>query len=159
MSDIVFEEIVKSYADMVYRIALGICRNQMDSEDIMQNVFLRLHRKFSTFSSEEHIKAWLIRVTINESKRLLKHNSKYSCESYEILQNEVFSTDKESQELFGQVMELKEKYRTVLYLYYYEDLSTKEISQMLKIKEATVRTQLARARELLKLKIEEEEYD
>lgn len=131
----------------------------MDSEDIMQNVFLRLHRKFSTFSSEEHIKAWLIRVTINESKRLLKHNSKYSCESYEILQNEVFSTDKESQELFGQVMELKEKYRTVLYLYYYEDLSTKEISQMLKIKEATVRTQLARARELLKLKIEEEEYD
>ena len=144
---------------MVYRIALGICRNQMDSEDIMQNVFLRLHRKFSTFSSEEHIKAWLIRVTINESKRLLKHNSKYSCESYEILQNEVFSTDKEIQELFGQVMELKEKYRTVLYLYYYEDLSTKEISQMLKIKEATVRTQLARARELLKLKIEEEEYD
>lgn len=159
MSAMDFEEVVRCYADMVFRIALNISGNYADSEDVMQNVFFRYLKKQHTFSSQDHIKAWLIRVAVNESKRLIKANSKRMCSSLDELENIVFSHNEDSKELFYQVMNLQEKYRTVLYLYYYEGLSLKEIARILKRKEATVRTQLSRAREMLKIKIKEEDYD
>lgn len=76
MSGMSFESVVKTYADTVYRVALNILRNPEDSKDCMQNVFLRYYKKQNAFESDEHIKAWLIRVAVNESKRLLKINSK-----------------------------------------------------------------------------------
>lgn len=154
-----FEDAVRCYADTVYRVALNICRNTSDSEDVMQNVFMRFLKKCNKFSSQEHIKAWLIRVTINESKRLLKSNARCECESLEDIQNEVFARDEDKGELLAQVMELSEKYRTVLYLYYYEGYSLKEIAHILKLNEATVRTQLSRARERLRIKLTEEDDD
>lgn len=156
-----FEKIVREYSHMVYRVALNMCRNPENSEDIMQNVFLRLYKygKTELIASKEHLKAWLIKVTVNESKRLLKSIAKMECVNLEEVANTLFAEDSDGKEVFTQVMNLEEKYRVVIYLYYYEGYSTKEIADILSRNEATVRTQLSRAREMLKLSLEEDNYD
>lgn len=161
MKDGKFEKTVRAYSDMVYRVALNICRNPENSEDIMQNVFLRLYKygKKTVEISEEHLKAWLIRVTVNESKRMLKASSKREYVPLDEVANILFSEDAQSKDVFCQVMNLEEKYRVVIYLYYYEGYSLREIAHILGRKEATVRTQLSRAREILRLRMEENDYD
>lgn len=151
-----FEETVKAYSDMVYRVAFNILADTEDSKDCMQNVFLRFYKHQDSFKEEEHIKAWLIRVAINESKRILKLNSRKSEVSLDEIANKVFKEDTESKELFKEVMKLDKKYRTVVFLYYYEGYSLKEIADILRRNPATVRTQLSRARELLKNQLKED---
>lgn len=157
MNNTEFERAVREYSDMVYRIAFNMCRNPENSEDVMQNVFLRLYRckKKSFTASQEHLKAWLIRVAINESKRILRQAKNREWVPLEELANTLFEEKSENKEVFTQVMNLQEKYRVVVYLYYYEGYPTKEIAQILDRPEATVRTQLSRAREMLRLKMEE----
>ncbi|MBQ8795576.1 MAG: sigma-70 family RNA polymerase sigma factor [Clostridia bacterium] len=159
MSVMDFESVVKAYADTVYRVALNILKNPEDSKDCMQNVFLRYYKKQNTFQSCEHIKAWLIRVAVNESKRLLRYSSKAEFVPLEEVANTLFAENKDDKAIFGEVMKLSEKYRTVILLYYYEGYDTKEIAHILKRNEATVRTQLSRARELLKSKLKEDFYE
>lgn len=159
MSVMDFESAVKTYSDTVYRIALNILKKPEDSKDCMQNVFLRYYKKQNTFESCEHIKAWLIRVTVNESKRLLRYNSKAEIVPLEEVANTLFATSRDEGAVFQEVMKLQDKYRTVILLYYYEGYDTKEIAHILKRNEATVRTQLSRARELLKTKIKEDFYE
>ena len=159
MSIISFEEAVKVFSDTVYRVSLNILKNPEDSKDVMQNVFLRYFKHQHTFKSEEHIKAWLIRVAVNESKRYLKINNKNESVSLEEVANTLFAENKEDGEIFTAVMSLDEKYRTVILLYYYEGYDVKEIARILKRNQATVRTQLSRARELLKPKLKEDFYE
>lgn len=159
MSIMTFEAAVKSFSDTVYRVALNILRNPEDSKDCMQNVFLRYFKHQHTFKSEEHIKAWLIRVAVNESKRILKINGNNQTVPLEEMANLLFYENPEDKGIFAEVMSLDEKYRTVILLYYYEGYDTKEIAQILKRNDATVRTQLSRARELLKSKFEEDFYE
>ena len=159
MSIISFEEAVKVFSDTVYRVSLNILKNPEDSKDVMQNVFLRYFKHQYTFKSEEHIKAWLIRVAVNESKRYLKINNKNESVSLEEVANTLFAENKEDGEIFRAVMSLDEKYRTVILLYYYEGYDVKEIAHILKRNQATVRTQLSRARELLKPKLKEDFYE
>ncbi len=151
-----FEETVKAYSDMVYRVAFNILADTEDSKDCMQNVFLRFYKHQDSFKEEKHIKAWLIRVAINESKRILKLNSRKSEVSLDEIANKVFKEDTESKDLFKEVMKLDKKYRTVVFLYYYEGYSLKEIADILRRNPATVRTQLSRARELLKNQLKED---
>lgn len=159
MSIMTFEAVVKAFSDTVYRVALNILRNPEDSKDCMQNVFLRYLKHQHTFKSEEHIKAWLIRVAVNESKRLLKLNGNNQSVPLEEMANVLFYENPEDKGVFAEVMKLDEKYRTVILLYYYEGYDVKEIAQILKRNNATVRTQLSRARELLKSKFEEDFYE
>lgn len=159
MSIISFEEAVKVFSDTVYRVSLNILKNSEDSKDVMQNVFLRYFKHQHTFKSEEHIKAWLIRVAVNESKRYLKIYNKNESVSLEEVANTLFAENKEDGEIFTAVMSLDEKYRTVILLYYYEGYNVKEIARILKRNQATVRTQLSRARELLKPKLKEDFYE
>ena len=159
MSIISFEEAVKVFSDTVYRVSLNILKNSEDSKDVMQNVFLRYFKHQHTFKSEEHIKAWLIRVAVNESKRYLKIYNKNESVSLEEVANTLFAENKEDGEIFTAVMSLDEKYRTVILLYYYEGYDVKEIARILKRNQATVRTQLSRARELLKPKLKEDFYE
>ena len=156
-----FERIVRDFSGMVYRVAMNICRNPHNSEDVMQNVFLRLYKlaQRNDFATEEHLKAWLIRVTVNESKRMLKSLSKRDYVPLEDVAKEIFTDNIHSREVYCQVMKLPVKYRVVVYLYYYEGYSVKEISHILSRKEATIRTQLSRSREMLRLEIEENDYD
>lgn len=103
------------------------------------------------FENEEHEKAWLIRVTINCSKNLL--NSKFLKNTTELKEDIVFKT-KERHDIYYAVQELPLKYRTIIYLYYYENYKINQISKIIKTNENTVKSRLARAREKLKQNLE-----
>lgn len=144
------EKMIEKYSDMVYRLAFTRTKSKENSEDVYQEVFLRLYKKLPNFESEEHEKAWLIKVTINCSKNLL--SSSFFKNTTEIKEEIVFET-KERHDIYYAVQELPVKYRTIIHLYYYENYKINEISKILKIKENTVKSQLLRAREKLKEKI------
>ena len=150
------DDMVDKYADMVYRIALTQMKNTHDAQDVFQEVFLRLVKNLSSLESEEHVKAWLIRVTINCSKsNLTSAFRRYTQPMEENLQL-IFET-KEQGDLYEYVQRLPKKYWIVVYLFYYEELSIKEIGEMTKQKESTVKSQLSRARALLRQELERQE--
>lgn len=162
MDRINYTKIVEKYANNIYKVALSYCKNKYDAEDVLQNVFLKLLQADMKFESEEHLRRWLIRVTINCCKDLCKSFwKKHMVSIDEINQNYSyeFSTNEKS-DLYETVMSLPAKYRIVTHLYYYEDYSVKEISEILNVKETTVQTQLMRARNKLQIKLKEEgQYD
>lgn len=148
---------VDKYSDMVLRIALTYTRNMTDAQDIYQETFLRLVKYRHTIESEEHLKAWLIRVTTNCAKSFLSKNQAYRTEELDenIPSEETFEVNEQS-ELYEQVLLMKEKYKTPLYLYYYEGYSVKEIAKCLGEKENTVKSLLSRGRQHLRKALEKE---
>lgn len=161
MDRINYTEIVERYANNIYRITLSYCKNKYDAEDVLQNVFLKLLQANEEFESEEHLRRWLIRVTVNCCKDFCSSFWKRRIVGIDETMNnysQEFTTNKKS-DLYEAVMELPQKYRLVTHLYYYEDYSVKEIAQFLKIKETTVQTQLMRARKKLQTKLKEGHYD
>lgn len=141
---------VDDYTDVLFRIALNACGNKEDAEDVLQNTFLKLLQYKKQFDSEEHKKRWLIRVVINECHSMFRSPWKKKRQSLETIQWMIAEQQEELSDLFYMVMELPEKYRVVVDLYYYEDYSVKEISDILQIKESTTQTRLMRARQRLK---------
>lgn len=142
---------IQKYSDMVYRLAYSLAKNQQDAEDIHQDVFVKYISKRPQFENVNHEKAWFLRVTINLAKNLWKTAWKQkfiSLQEYELEEEE--TTQEGESWVIDVVKKLPEKYRLVIHLFYYEDLSIEEISQLLKTKPATVRTQLTRARRKLK---------
>ncbi len=140
--------IAEKYFDMVYRLALSQSGNPHDAEDITSEVFLRYIKSDKHFESEEHIKAWLIRVTVNRAKSLFA--SSWFKKTVPIDETLPADMPEDESEVYGAVLKLPQKYRTVIHLFYYEDLKTAEIAETLNIKESTVRSQLLRARAMLK---------
>ena len=161
------EEIVEQYADMVYRVAVNETGNRTDAEDVFQEVFLRLVKYRDRITTKEHLKAWLIRVTTNcarkhtgssWSKKVVYFNE----EENDIIPDENAASAYEEVEnadssLTEAVSKLPERYRVVVYLFYYEEHSVAEIARILGEKESTVKSRLHRAREMLKIKLEGEE--
>lgn len=152
-----------SYSDMVLRIALQNVKNMTIAEDIVQEVFLRLMQQtipdqFSK-SNTEYIKAWLIRVTIN----LCHDHYRSSWIRHNILKNEISDTNElpwqneVQKEVYQSLYKLKPKDRNILYLYYIEGYSIMEISNLLHIKSNTIGSSLRRARQKLKLILDDEE--
>lgn len=142
---------------MVYRISFHYFGNREDAEDVSQDVFLKLYSHNTKFESEEELKAWLIRVTTNTCHSYFRNpfrKRKTEIDEKEI-ENIVGSSSSE-QEIINRkvvmdaVMSLPERYRIVVYLYYYEEYSICQISNTLNIKETTIQTRLSRAREKLK---------
>ena len=149
-----FMDAAAQYQDMVYRIALHWFGVPQDAEDAVQEVFLRLYTAEKPFESGEHLRRWLIRVTVNVCKDAMKSPWRKRRVSMESIPEPVFQ-EPEQLELYREVMALPEKYRTVLDLYYYEEFSTKEIAALLNIRQTAVTTRLARGRELLKQRLRE----
>ena len=149
-----FTRLAKKYIDTVFRVALNYLKSGADADDVTQNVFLKLWKEKKPFDSEEHIRNWLIRVTINECKSMLRAPWR-SAENFEDYARTLTFVTPEHSELFYAVMELPKKYRMPIYLYYYEGYSTDEVSSILSIPRATVATQLRRGRELLKTFLQE----
>lgn len=147
-------EVLEKYNTMVYRLAFSRTKSVHDAEDIMQNVFIKFIKCNVNFESDDHIKAWLIRVTINLSKNLL---TSAWFKRTTTLEEDIVVTLKEDSEVYKYVLDLPNKYRTVIHLFYYEDMSTASISEVLNIKESTVRSQLHRARNMLKEKMKGDE--
>ena len=149
------QEIVKKYFNTVYRLAFTRTKNKEFAEDVCQDVFLAYLKTDKQFESEEHIKAWLIRVTVNKSKSVFL-SSWYRKSAP--LHNDIVFESKEISDLFDIVQKLPEKYRTVIYLFYREDMSVMNIAKTLGIKENTVKSRLLRARDKLKIMLGER-YD
>ncbi len=145
-------ETLQRYSDMVYKLAFARTKNQSDAEDIFQEVFLKYISSGTSFESEEHKKAWLITVTINQSKKLfssawIRHRASLA-DAAEQAVPPLQLADEEG--VAAAVLKLPAAYRLVIHLFYYEDLSLKQISSILNKKEGTVKSQLNRARALLK---------
>lgn len=153
MSSEEYENTVNKYADMIFRIALNECKNKEDAEDVVQNTFLKLLQNKKAFASEEHQKHWLIRVTVNECHSLFTSPWRQRTQSLDVLEYQLAGETPEHSDLFYAVMELPAKYRNIVYLYYYEEYSIREISEILKMKESTLQTRLMRARKMLKGKM------
>lgn len=145
-----FSGYAREYGDMVYRVALNACKNPADAEDILQTALLKLYQEKRPFEGREHIRRWLIRVAVNEARKLARSawfRKTLPLEDYAAALE--FQAPEES-ELFLQVMALPSKYRVPLYLYYYEGYPAKEVAALCGLKESTVQTRLQRARQKLK---------
>lgn len=151
-----YSRIVNQYTDIVYRVALSYAKSKPDAEDVVQTTFMKLLIKEVNFQDEEHIRKWLIRVAINECNSLWSSFWRKHVDFTDKIEQEPKFTTEEKSDLYYAVMELPRKYRVVVHLFYYEGYSTKEISQILHIREATVRTQLVRARKQLKQRLKED---
>ena len=150
-----FTCLAEKYIDTVFRVALNYLKSTVDAEDVTQNVFLKLLKERKPFDSEEHVKHWLIRVTVNECKSLWRtawHRKTTYLEEAE--RESVFSSPEKS-DLYYAVRELPVKYRQTVHLYYFEDYSVKEITEIMKLSETAVQTRLLRARQQLKEKLKE----
>lgn len=160
-----FDAVMRLYSPTVYRIAFTRLRNAADAEDVSQDVFVRYFKADLTFDSEEHRKAWLIRCAVNcantaasTAERRHRDDSadwEQLCEqlpSDSSVEEAAERSDRRGSVLKA-VMELKPKYRTVVYLFYFEELSTAQIAEITKTRESTVRSQLSRARDILKNKL------
>lgn len=149
MDKSVFRSQAENYRDMVYRIALNFFRNIQDAEDATQEVMLKLYLRTEPFEGQEHIRNWLIRVTLNYCRSVWRSPWRQRVSLEELTASISFSSPEDG-ELFQTIMSLPEKHRTVLYLFYYEDMSVREIAQVLKVSETAVTSRLSRARNALK---------
>ena len=140
-------EIVEKYADMIYRIAYQKVLNRYDAEDIVQDVFVKLLSSKSYFRDEEHIKAWLIRVTINLCINYNKSLARQKTVSVEQLD---IPFPQQETGVFEELYLLPEDERNILYLYYYEGYKIREIAKILRQKQNTINSKLTRARNKLK---------
>lgn len=161
-----FARRVNSHKGMVYRLAYGYLRNKADAEDVVQNVFMKLYRAMRSGDpmreDEGHVRRWLVRVTVNECTSLYRALRRRP-ESIDDYVETIAAPDAPdggeqadlARDLAKKVLRLPARYRDVVYLYYYEGCSTREVAEALGVPEATARTRLARARRRLKDILEE----
>lgn len=141
---------IERYGDMVRRLCLVHLKNPADTEDIFQNVFLKYVLSPVVFESPEHEKAWLIRVTINACKDLVKSFFRSRTVPLEELLDQPAPLSEEHREVLEAVLALPRKYRDAVYLHYYEGYTAAEIGKLLGKNTNTVYTLLNRAREQLR---------
>ncbi len=147
-TDSCISEIISKYADLVFRLCIVYLKNNADAEDAFQDIFVKLFEKKIKFNDEEHLKAWLIKCTTNHCKNMLgSYWNRFRVSINDVV---IPIEYKKDYDLINYITKLPFKYKAVIYLYYYEGYNSLEISKILNIKEATIRTQLKRGREILK---------
>ena len=152
------ERLVDTYADLILRLSYTYLNHTQDAQDICQTVFLKLLEKAPAFQSPEHERAWIIRTTANACKDLLKSHWRKTSVPLEAAAS-VPAPQAEEGSLLAAVNQLPPQYRAVIYLYYYEGYSAKEIARLLGSNPATVSTRLRRGRARLKALLEQEGYE
>lgn len=148
--------VIERYSDTVRRLCMIHLKNHADTEDIFQTVFLKYVLSSVTFESEEHEKAWFIRVTINACKDLLKNFFYSRVTSLDEVLEKPVEMQADHREVLEAVLSLPEKYREVVYLHYYEGYTAPEISRILGKKVNTVYTLLTRSKYMLREKLGDE---
>ena len=138
------------YRDRVFAVGFNYFRNSMDADDVVQETFLKLLRSNKDFESEEHLRNWIMKVAVNECKRVTLSSWFKRKESLDDYADKLIFEEVGDRDLFDKVMRLPKNYRQVTHLFYYEGYSVKEIAGILGIRETTVTTRLSRARKKLK---------
>ena len=153
----IYTEAVRRNSHRVFLLALSFTRQRQDAEDVMQTVFLKLWKHPVEFTDETHMDKWLTKVTVNESRSLLRARAREPISYDELEALGAVAEQPEERELIAAVMQLPEPLRAVIHLHYYEDLPIKEIADLLKISQAAVKMRLVRGRNLLKSELTEGE--
>ena len=148
------DKLTEKYFDMVYRLAVSQTKDKAHADDVVQEVFLRFFKYEKAFESEEHVKAWLLKVTINCSRDVFLNSWFKKTTSLTEVKDEPVFDSQEKSDIYYAVSELPQKYRGVIHLFYYEGYSVSEIAKIMDAKESTVKSQLHRAREMLKEKFQ-----
>lgn len=144
-----FTELYHEYYDDVYRLTYSYTLNKEETEDSVQRTFTKLYKNINNFNNDkEYIKKWLFKVAINDVKDLFRMISKRRIVNIEDIEN---IKGKEENKI---TLDLPKKYRILIYLYYYEGYKIKEISELLNLKESTIKMRLKKAKELLKIEME-----
>ncbi len=159
-NDDYIEYLVNTYSDTVLRVSVSYLKNIEDAKDIVQTVFVKLCTMDKTFKDEEHEKAFILRVTINVCKDILKSSwRKNTCDMDNCKELVADNNDEDTNnEIISAVNQLEDKYRIVIYLHYYEGYKASEIGKIIGIPTATVHTRLVRGRDKLKKILEGENY-
>ena len=146
-----FIRIFNLYKNDIYRLAYSYTKNISDSDDITQNTFIKLYNHIDILNNQDQdIKKWLIKVTINECKTFLLSSWKKKIIAFTEKEENTLSTTLPDNYLLEAILQLPKKYRTIIFLYYYENYKIKEISEILNISVTNIKTILSRARKKLK---------
>lgn len=149
--------VVNTYSNTIFKICLVLLCNEADAEDALQNTMLKYISKAPVFNDTEYEKAWIIRVTTNICKDMCRFRKRHAYLNIEDFQD--YYQTEESREILKSVMELPEKYKVVLYLYYIGGYKTDDIARILKILPATVRKRMQYGRNILKIEYGKEHYN
>lgn len=152
-----FEKAYLAYADMLYRIAVAYLRSSEDASDTVQDVFIKFMDKAPVFGDENHEKAYLIRLTVNRCKDVLRKRSIRLHSSLEDALENSASFDTDISDMLALLHSLDEKYRETMILHYLEGLSAEETAEALGISLSAVKMRLMRGREILRNELEKEE--
>lgn len=141
------DEIIELYANMILQIAYQNLFNKSDAEDVTQEVFIKIVNNLKEIKNKEHLKAWIIRVTINLCK---DYNKNFWNKKTIAIDEELKYFDKENQDVFKKLLKLSPEYRNIIYLYYYQGYKINEIAEILSMNPNIVSSYLTRARKELK---------
>lgn len=157
-TDVEFLNLLSLHEKILYNVARYILRDNQDINDAISECILKAYEKFHTIKSIDKFKPWITKILINECYKIIKHNKKYDYNN-ELKDSELSYTDDYSIEIISAINNLKIKHKSIIILYYYEDLDIETISYILKVPKGTVKSRLSRARNKLKmiLDINEEE--
>lgn len=152
--DVRIENIINSYGDLLYRTGIMILGNPQDVQDVLQEVMLKVLQKMPEFHDSEHEKAWLLRVTINLCKDMLRFRRRHQYVQIDELEIEAAAVDTDDRQLLWEITQLPTRWRIVLLLYYVEGYSVKEIADILAVSENAVKKRMQRAKAELKKKLQ-----
>lgn len=147
-------EAVEKYGDMLYRISLLILKNTADAEDAVQETFIKYFTKAPEFTDADHEKAWLITVATNRCRDMLRYRSRHETESEEVLNT--YAVEKSDSGILEALMELSDKYRIIMVLFYVEQYKIDEIADITGVSVSAVKMRLSRGRKLLEEKYRKE---
>ena len=156
MTQELFLEIYEKHKNTVYSVIFNYVKNTEDTADLQQDVFISLLNADTEFESDEHMKAWLIRVAANRCKNFLRSRKHFSDEP--LPEDIPFLAEEENTDLLRMVFTLPEKYRIPIHLFYYEEYSIKQIASVLDAPEATIKIRLKRGREKLAKLLQKEDW-
>lgn len=153
-----FERVYNQYADMLYRIALSHVSHREDAEDAVHDVFIKYMQSSPDFSDDEHERAWLIRVTVNRCRDLLRRRNIRRYVGFdEIEEIPADEPPYEGQGIIATVSALPDKYKSVIILHYLEGNSVEQCAAILGLSESAIKMRLSRGREMLKKILEKQQ--
>ena len=145
-----FCSLIREHKLSLYRVARGILNNESDIEDALSNCILKAYKNIGKLSQEKFFKTWLTRILINECKNIIKKNKDYYIEDDKLININVYNDTYKDVDLQNALLELDERIRETIILYYYEDMKQTDIAKLLDINEATVRSRIFKGKEKLR---------